>query len=110
MTIKRSVVDLVVERAAGYCEKCGMPAAGSMALHHRKLRSRGGKDTPANLLWVHHECHNLGTDSIHANPALAEDKGWMCPSWRDPQEHIYITPEGRFALLDDEGNIRIMGK
>ena len=110
MTISKRVCDLVRERAAGYCEKCGMPAAPSMALHHRKLRSRGGKDTPANLLWVHHGCHNLRSDSIHANPSLAEDKGWMCPSWKEPHDHVLVTPEGKFALLNDEGNIKILGE
>ena len=108
--MNKKIVEIVRERAAGYCEKCGTPATLSMAIHHRKLRSRGGKDTPANLLWVHHECHNLATDSIHSQPALAEDKGWMCPSWKEPHEHIYVTPEGAFALLDDEGNIKILGK
>lgn len=108
--IDKKVVSLVKEWAGGYCEKCGLPATDSMALHHRKLRSRGGKDTPANLLVVHHSCHNLATDSIHLNPEKAENKGWMCPGWKEPEDHVYVTPEGSFALLDNEGNIKILGK
>ena len=78
----------------------------TMALHHRKLRSRGGKDTPSNLLWVHHGCHNLDSDSIHARPAFATDKGWMVPSWREPNDWPLFKPDGSVVLLQDDGTER----
>jgi len=73
--VDKKVVAIVEERAGGYCEVCGLPAQPSMALHHRKLRSRGGKDTASNLIRVHHGCHNLKTSSIRydENLPLKED-------------------------------------
>jgi hypothetical protein len=107
MTIKKSIVELVIQRAAGYCEKCGGPASESMALHHRKLKSRGGKDAVANLMWVHHGCHNMASDSIHANPALAADKGWMVSSWDEPENAPLVLPGGRVVLLQENGKITV---
>jgi hypothetical protein len=48
--VDKKVVEIVEQRAGNYCEACGGLAQESMALHHRKLKSRGGKDTPANLI------------------------------------------------------------
>ena len=105
----KELVRIVQERAAGYCEVCGGTAQEGMALHHRKLKSRGGKDSAANLISVHHKCHNLGTKSIHLNPAWAEQNGYMVPSWQEPQETPISLPDGRFALLLDDGTKKILG-
>lgn len=102
--INKLIVEAVIERAQGYCEVCGRPASSQMALHHRKLRSRGGKDTVANLIWVHHKCHNLGTKSIHLNPEYAEQKGWICPSWLEPENYPFVQPDGAVVLLQDNGD------
>ena len=104
----KKIVEIVVDRAGGYCEKCGRIATESMALHHRKLKSRGGKDSVANLMWVHHECHNLGTQSIHANPSYAADKGWMVGSWQDPTECPLVKPDGTIILLQEDGTEHIL--
>lgn len=106
--IKQEIVNKVIERASGYCEKCGKPAAESMALHHRKLKSRGGQDSVANLIWVHHECHNLGTNSIHANPSYSTDKGWMVGSWQEPSECPFVKPDGTIILLHEDGNTSVL--
>jgi hypothetical protein len=104
----KKVVEIVRFRAEDYCEVCGQTAQESMALHHRKLKSRGGKDTAGNLIWVHHKCHNLGTDSIHLNPEWAEQHGYMVPSWQNPQEVPISLPSGGFALLLDDGTKKIL--
>lgn len=104
----KKVVKIVEDRAGNYCEVCGSVALPSMALHHRKLKSRGGQDTPSNLIKIHHGCHNLNTDSIHLNPAKAEAKGWLCPSWREPNEHPFVKPDGTIILLQDDGSEFIM--
>ena len=101
--MKQEVVDKVLERAGYYCECCGLPCA-NFALHHRKLKSRGGKDEASNLMAVHHECHNLGTNSIHLNPKRATYNGWMVPAWADPSEFPMCMPDGSKVLLDNEGN------
>lgn len=106
----KKIVEIVQQRANGYCEVCGGIARGNAALHHRKLRSRGGKDEVSNLIYIHHECHNLGTNSIHLNPAMAEDKGWMVPSWKEPQESPMLYADGNFVLLNNDGSIRKLGK
>ena len=105
MAIKQEIVKLVTQRAGGYCETCGRPASESMALHHRKLKSRGGKDSVSNLIRVHHECHNLGTESIHSRPAYATDKGWMVSSWDEPENTPMHLPDGRIVLLQNDGKI-----
>jgi len=104
----KKIVAIVQERAGSYCEACGGAAEESMALHHRKLKSRGGKDTAANLINVHHKCHNLGTKSIHLNPEWAESKGFMVPSWKNPEEWPISLPSGGFALLLDDGSKKLL--
>lgn len=97
---------LVYSRSRGYCEKCGGDLPDSWALHHRKLRSRGGKDTADNLLALHHECHNLATDSVHLNPALATEKGYMVSSWDEPSACPVTLPNGDIVTLTPLGTYR----
>jgi 5-methylcytosine-specific restriction endonuclease McrA len=106
--IDKSIVALVEQRAGGYCEVCGLPAQEGMALHHRKLKSRGGKDTVANLIRVHHGCHNLNTDSVHSNPNWAEHKGYMVASWQDPEEAPMHMPDGSIVLLKNDGSLHTL--
>jgi len=106
----KKLVAIVQERAGGYCEVCGGNAEESMALHHRKLRSRGGTDSPANLIWIHHGCHNLNTTSIHLNPADATQKGWMVSSWQDPEKSPFVNSSGVAVLLLNDGSIKTLGK
>jgi hypothetical protein len=102
------VVDIVKERAGDYCETCGKAAQPSMALHHRQLRSRGGKDVASNIIRIHHGCHNLKTNSIHLNPSISEAKGWICPSWKDPTEHPFVRPDGSIVLLNNDGGFTVL--
>ena len=108
------IVEIVMDRAGGYCETCGLPAHESMALHHRKLKSREPRkhlrDSPANLLWVHHSCHNLGTDSIHLKVADASARGWIVPSWAKPEEYPCQRADGGFAYLGNDGSITLLPK
>jgi hypothetical protein len=59
------------------CVRCGAVAVHT---HHRKLRSQGGDDSPANLLRLCLECHTW----VHANPAEAYETGYLVHSWDDP--------------------------
>jgi hypothetical protein len=108
--IDKKIVALVVARAQGYCEACGRPEQATMALHHRKLKSRGGKDSASNLIRVHHSCHNMSTGSIHANPSWAEDRGLMVPSWKETTEYPLIGPDGSIVLLQNDGTIITLEK
>ena len=100
--MKQKIVEIVLDRAGFYCEACGLPG-DNFALHHRKLRSQGGKDEPCNLIAVHHACHNLGTNSIHLAPARAKALGQIVPSWAQPHEYPLTLPDGSKVLLDNEG-------
>lgn len=95
----------VWERCKGLCEKCGIPLdPDDWALHHRKLKSRGGKDEISNVMSAHHFCHNLGTNSIHLNPHEATRLGQMVPSWADPAETPLILDDGSEVLLTTRGH------
>ena len=106
----KKLVAIVHQRSQGYCEVCGGFIQGEGALHHRKLKSRGGKDSASNLIYIHHSCHNMSTDSIHLNPQKAEDKGWMVASWQEPHETPMVMADGGFALLLDDGTIKRLGE
>lgn len=104
--MKRALNDLrslVILRCGNQCEKCGLALPESWALHHRKLRSRGGEDEISNVVALHHACHNLGTDSVHANPTQSDDNGLMVGSWQSPKEKPVILPSGGIVILNDEG-------
>ena len=101
--LDRQVAETVLARARGYCERCGVPSH-DLALHHRKLRSRCGKDEVSNLVAVCHKCHNLGTESIHLNPRKATAKGWMVPTYGETELYPLHLADGRIVTLDNEGN------
>jgi len=42
----------------GLCDYCGKPVEKDRAIpHHKVLRSRGGGDSPDNVMIVHDLCH-----------------------------------------------------
>jgi len=98
---------LVFERSEGYCEFCCGSLPDSWAIHHRQLRSQGGKDVPENLVAVHHECHNLATGSIHLNPSMAKDRGYIVPSWDDPEQVPICPQDGIKVRLFNNGTKQI---
>ena len=99
----------VWERSKGYCEMCGIPMdKQDFALHHRKLKSRGGEDTMSNLIAIHHGCHNMRTDSIHLNPKWATEHGFMVSSWSDPENVALCRPNGSRIILLNDGSIKLL--
>ena len=64
--------DAVTARSGGLCEwpSCPNPATD---LHHKQMRSQGGKHTVDNLAHLCRGCH----DRIHANPAQSYEAGWL---------------------------------
>lgn len=95
-------------RANGFCEKCGITLAESWALHHRKLKSRGGKDEIANVVALHHHCHNLGTNSVHLNVDAATREGFIVPSWANPSECPLLLADNTLVLLTDDGCYEVL--
>lgn len=86
--LRKADRDAVFDRAAGRCERCSTRITRETGqFHHRKLRSRGGDDSPANCVALCPACHEW----VHANPRLATVTGWMVPSWADPAK-IPVQP------------------
>jgi len=93
------------KRCKGMCEYCGGDLPESWAAHHRKLRSQGGTNNIENAVALHHECHNLGTNSVHLNPKKSYANGFMVHSWEEPHTTplnlihrmwVLLTPEGEY--------------
>lgn len=118
----RAVVRLlVVSRADGCCELCGVPVAfidddgqvtplAAYSIHHRQPRGMGGTSDPAansatNLLLL---C-GTGTTGCHgmveSQRALAVAHGWLVPKPLDPSskpvrlffgDDVYLTTDGHY--------------
>lgn len=78
------VREAVLLRSQGRCEKCLLPL-WELEVHHRKLRSQGGTWDLSNVLAVCPRCHNQHPDSIHDNPRMAYEHGWLVRSHADPR-------------------------
>lgn len=70
----------VAERSGFVCEVCR--EARAVHIHHRKLRSQGGRHEPANLLHLCNRCHR----DVHANPERSYSLGFLVRGWADPAE------------------------
>lgn len=74
----------VWERDGMRCVLCGWTVSLATAeVHHRKLRSRGGRDDHPNCLTLCPRCHH---DKVHGFPVWATVVGLMVPAWADPSE------------------------
>lgn len=92
-------------RHDGYCPWCSRPLGDNFALHHRLLRSHGGTDSPANLVPIHHACHNLGTRAVHMNPSAAVSRGFIVRSGGDPAHAPLRLHGGRTVRLNEDGTV-----
>lgn len=98
--IDRDVRDTVWKRARYCCECCGEPLVRrDYQAHHRKLRSRGGEDSAANLVALHPLCHRR----IHDHPAWATEHGWMVPTNDDPATVAVALHGAAWRLLTAAG-------
>lgn len=89
----------IYTRSQGMCDYCGLTVPeDNFAAHHRQLRSRGGVDSMANLVVLHHACHVI----VHARPARMTTIGFQVPSWGDP-DATPILRHGRTWQLPGDG-------
>lgn len=88
----------VLARAGGRCDHCGLLLGDVWECHHRKLRSRGGRDDMTNLVALHLSCHELA----HGNPAWAEERGLIVASHADPAG-VPVLRHGRARQLPTPG-------
>src|SRR5699024_902708 len=90
-------------RAGGLCEAWwpGVCNTRGEHLHHRKLRSRGGRHTVPNLILVCHRCH----DHLHRNVAEATDLGLIVSTYADPAL-VHVVRRGWPGLLNTDGTVQ----
>jgi 5-methylcytosine-specific restriction endonuclease McrA len=75
----------VWERSGYLCEcGCGRQAHH---IHHRTLRSQGGRHELANLLHLATDCHV----AAHANPERGYALGLLVHGWADPENVPVVT-------------------
>ena len=80
---------------AGPCEaRTDVCTGRAQHMHHRKLRSQGGKDEASNYLSCCSSCHGF----IHARPAWSYERGLLVRSYQDPAE-VPVTREVRSEVL-----------
>lgn len=97
---------LVRTRDGHWCQRCGCSIVDvPSSLHHRKLRSQGGQDTPDNMIRLCGTgtlgCHSV----VHANPAVSRSQGLIVWRIRNPADVPVKTFNGWFLLTDDGGKI-----
>jgi hypothetical protein len=97
-------------RCDGHCEKCGIQLGYDWAMHHRKLKSRGGKDEITNVVALHHHCHNLGSDSVHLNVREATERGYIVNSWDEPGRVPLLMADDTLVLLTELDGYEIVGR
>lgn len=102
-----ATVQIVVDRDGG-CVVCGGALHGQRGLdwsvHHRKRRSQGLDNSPANLMATCGHgtagCHG----KIHASVQWARDNGWLLRGRQDPVlEPVQHFLNGLVWLLADGG-------
>jgi HNH endonuclease len=94
--------DGVLRRDGYQCQRCGARVDGSASssCHHRKLKGRGGPDTPENRVMLCGSgttgCHGW----VHANPREARLHGWLVSAYADPAElTMWSAPRREWVRL-----------
>lgn len=55
-------------------------------------------------------CHNIATESVHQNPRLARERGFIVPRHADPAEVPLILPNGQERMLLCDGTANEEGE
>jgi hypothetical protein len=87
----------IEDRDDDRCAMCGRPQFGDGQVHHRQLRSQGGKHVVENgvllCLWCHGWCHS--------NVRAAIESGYIVASWASPLDQPLRSWRGLIRLLPD---------
>ena len=94
------------DRQGGMCPWCGRNLnPDAMAAHHRLLRSQGGTWDLANIVGLHHSCHNIQPGSVHQEPKRAYRLGFMIRArlMTPAQIPLYSRSAEGWLLADGDG-------
>jgi 5-methylcytosine-specific restriction endonuclease McrA len=102
----KQVRDLVLKRADGRCEKCGM-FTDVLQLHHRRARGMGStrrpeSNQPSNAAAICPPCHT----HIESRRADALFQGWLVRQEKSPAE-TPVFRWGQWVLLRDDGGVEV---
>lgn len=113
----KEVRHAVWERCKGWCEWCGLPLdPESFDFHHRQGTTK--IDLVANGVAVCHFCHVIAPKSIHQNPRIARDRGFIISRFADPSTFSSAPlllfggldkARGRLVLLTSDGKYARIG-
>lgn len=85
----RSVAESVQSRADDVCEYV-IPGAGCgwvpTQIHHRRLRSQGGKHDAVTCVFICEPCHRYS----HMNVEESYENGWLVHGWDDPAKTPFL--------------------
>ena len=88
----------IEKRDEDRCLMCARPVFGAGQVHHRQLRSQGGKHIVENGVLLCLWCHGW----VHGNVRAAIESGFILPSWIDDPAMVAIkTWRGWIMLLTD---------
>lgn len=108
--VPREVIDRVDRRDRQVDRMTGKGIGPGRNLHHRQLRSQGGRHEVANLITLSGSGTTGTHGLVHANVDRATRYGFIVPSWVDDPARVPIrlaTPRGRaWHYLNSDGTIR----
>lgn len=110
MTPPRMPADVaraVQARAGGMCEALipGVCTTRVEQLHHRRMRSQGGRHTVQNLAGICEPCHSW----VHSHPLVARENGWIVSAYNTPDTAPMLR-RGVFSVLQGDGTVRAIGE
>jgi len=99
----RQVIEAISARSGGLCEAWipNICTTGAGDIHHRKLRSRGGKHTVTNCIALCSACHSW----CHRHVAEATDLGLIVSTYADPAL-VHVVRRGWPGLLNTDGTVQ----
>ncbi len=99
-------VQLVKDRAANCCERCGHSVENvRAAVHHRRPRGMGGTvrpgtNCPSNLLLLDEACHL----AVESSRQISREQGWLVRQEHDPSRvPVWLAGKG-FTYLNPDGS------
>lgn len=101
-------VQLVKDRAANHCERCGHSVENvRAAVHHRRPRgmggtSRPGTNSPSNLLLLCDPCHL----TVESSREISREQGWLVRQEHDPEQRpVWLAGKGLHYLNHDGSTV-----